>query len=46
MRKGTTYTSYEKYVNFITKYRAASNAASGSIFDSNANVSNKNVATM
>lgn len=46
MRKGTTYTSYEKYVNFINKYRAASNAASGSLFDSNANVSNKNIATM
>lgn len=46
MRKGTTYSSYEKYVNFINKYRSASNAASGSQFDSNANVSNKNIATM
>lgn len=46
MRKGTTYASYEKYINFINKYRAASNAASGSQFDSNANVSNKNIATM
>ena len=46
MRKGTTYSSYEKYVNFIQKYRTASNAATGSQFDSNANVSNKNVATM
>ena len=46
MRKGTTYSSYEKYVNFIHKYRSASNAATGSLFDSNANVSNKNIATM
>lgn len=42
----TTYTSYEKYINLIKKYRTASNAASGSQFDSNANVSNKNIATM
>lgn len=40
------YSSYEKYANFIKKYRCASNAASGSLFDANANVSNKNVATM
>ena len=40
------YTSYQKYVDFIKKYRLASNAASGSQYDSNANVSNKNVATM
>lgn len=46
MRNGTTYTSYEKYINFIKKYRNAKNAATGSQFDSNANVSNKNVATL
>ncbi len=46
MRKGSTYTSYEKYVNFIQKYRSASNAATGSQYDSNANVSNKNIATL
>ena len=40
------YSSYEKYVNFIKKYKKASNAATGSEFDSNANVDNKNVATM
>ena len=40
------YSSYEKHVNFINKYKKASNAATGSEFDSNANVDNKNVATM
>lgn len=33
-------------VTFIDQYKNASNAASGSKFDSNANVSNKNIATM
>lgn len=32
--------------NFIENYISSQNAASGSIFDSNANVSNKNIATM
>ncbi len=36
---------YRKYVNFIKRYRAASNAATGSEVDSNANVENKNIAT-
>lgn len=36
---------YRKYVNFIKKYRTASNAASGSEVDANANVENKNIAT-
>lgn len=40
------YSSYEKHVNFIKKYKKASNAATGSEFDSNANVEHKNVATM
>lgn len=36
---------YRKYVNFIKKYRQASNASTGSEVDSNANVENKNVTT-
>ena len=36
---------YRKYVNYVDKYRGAKNAASGSEFDSNANVENKNVVT-
>jgi ribonucleoside-triphosphate reductase len=40
------YSSYLKYVNFINKYKKASNASSGSEVDANANVENKNVATM
>lgn len=37
---------YQKYVNFIEKYKKASNASTGSEVDSNANVENKNVATL
>lgn len=40
------YSSYEKHINFINRYKKAVNAASGSEFDSNANVDNKNIATM
>ena len=40
------YENYRTQVNFIKKYRAAMNAASGSEVDANANVENKNVATM
>ena len=40
------YNSYSKYVNFINKYKKASNASSGSEVDANANVDNKNIATM
>ena len=40
------YSSYEKHVNFINKYKKASNASSGSEVDQNANVENKNIATM
>ena len=40
------YSSYEKYVNFINKYKKAINASSGSEVDANANVENKNIATM
>jgi len=38
--------NYRKYINFITKYKKAVNAASGSEVDSNANVENKNITTM
>lgn len=37
---------YAKYVNFIDKYKKASNASTGSEVDSNANVENKNVTTL
>lgn len=40
------YDSYRKYTNFIDRYKQASNAATGSEFDANANVENKNIATM
>lgn len=40
------YSSYEKHVNFINKYKKAANASSGSEVDQNANVENKNIATM
>lgn len=40
------YSSYSKYVNFINKYKKATNASTGSEVDANANVENKNIATM
>lgn len=40
------YSSYSKYVNFINKYKNAINASTGSEVDANANVENKNIATM
>ena len=40
------YLPYRKDLNFIKKYCAAQNAASGSEVDANSNVSNKNIATM
>lgn len=40
------YENYRTHVNFIKKYRNALNAATGSEVDANANVENKNVATM
>lgn len=40
------YSSYEKYVNFINRYKKAVNASSGSEVDSNANVENKNITTL
>ena len=38
--------SYRKDIEFINNYRKSSNAATGSKFDSNANVENKNIATL
>lgn len=40
------YESHRKHINFIKKFRASANAASGSEVDANSNVSNKNIATM
>ena len=45
MRIDSYNNQYRKYVNFIKKYRVASNAASGSEVDANANVETKNIAT-
>ena len=39
------YEVYRKYVDFINGYRLASNAATGSKVDSNANVEHKNITT-
>ena len=39
------YEKYRSYVDFIDDYRSASNAATGSKFDSNANVEHKNITT-
>lgn len=38
--------NYKKYINFINKYKSASNAATGSEVDANANVENMNITTM
>lgn len=40
------YEPYRKDLDFIRRYCAAQNAASGSEVDANSNVSNKNIATM
>ena len=37
---------YQKEVNFINDYKKSKNAATGSKYDSNANVDNKNIATL
>ena len=39
------YEKYRKYVDFIKEYRKASNAATGSKVDANANVEHKNITT-
>lgn len=39
------YEKYRKYVKFIDNYKLAQNAATGSKFDSNANVEHKNITT-
>ena len=40
------YNKYDRYLNFIDKYKKASNASTGSEVDSNANVESKNVTTL
>lgn len=40
------YSKYNSYLDFIKEYSKASNAATGSKFDANANVESKNVATL
>lgn len=42
----TSYEKYRKYLDFIKRYKTVSNASTGSKFDSNANVENKNVTTL
>ena len=42
----TKYEQYRPYIQFIKRYRVVSNASTGSKFDSNANVENKNVTTL
>lgn len=37
---------YQKYIDFIHKYKTASNASTGSEVDSNANVESKNITTL
>lgn len=37
---------YQKYIDFIDKYKTASNASTGSEVDSNANVESKNITTL
>lgn len=44
--KSFRYADRQPYQNFISKYASASNAASGSEVDSNANVEMKSIATM
>lgn len=39
------YNQYKPYVDFIQKYRVASNASTGSAVDANANVEHKNITT-
>ena len=38
--------NYRPYLDFIYRYRSAKNAATGSAYDSNANVENKNITTL
>lgn len=40
------YNKYKSYLDFIQEYSKASNAATGSKFDANANIESKNVATL
>lgn len=40
------YEKYRPYINFVKRYRVVENASSGSKYDANANVENKNVTTL
>lgn len=40
------YEKYRPYIDYIKQYRAVSNASTGSKYDANANVENKNVTTL
>ena len=40
------YEKYRPYIDFIKRYRVVSNASTGSKYDANANVENKNVTTL
>ena len=42
----TSYEKYRKHLDFIKRYKTVSNASTGSKFDANANVENKNVTTL
>lgn len=42
----TKYEQYRPYIKFIKRYKEVSNASTGSKFDANANVENKNVTTL
>lgn len=46
MKIDTYKSNYQKYVDFIAKYKKASNASTGSEVDSNANVETKNITTL
>lgn len=46
MKVDTYKSNYQKYVDFIAKYKKASNASTGSEVDSNANVETKNITTL
>lgn len=40
------YTSYQKYLDFIDRYKVVQNASTGSEVDANANVESKNITTL
>jgi ribonucleoside-triphosphate reductase len=40
------YNKYQKHIDFINEYSGGGNAATSSKYDPNANIENKNVATL